>query len=118
MTDKQIIEYPHCKDCSEYFICKREGFNRYKPNFIKKTSCRNDCAYDHKCDFGGTPYDCPEFREWCYEDMEVARELGEVRYGNCYEPPLPSIFNISLIKNAIKDIKETGEQIWIKWINR
>lgn len=109
MTDKQIIEYPHCKDCSEYLICKKRGRNKYKPKFIEKTSCRADCAYDKRCDFGGTPYDCPEFREWCYEDMEVAKELSKK---GCYTPALLSL-NINL-KKCVKEIIEIGEQIWEK----
>lgn len=113
MTDKQIIEYPHCKDCSDYYICKKKGLNQYKPKFIYKSSCRVDCAYDKKCDFGGAPYDCPEFREWCYEDMEAAKELG---LGGCYTPPLPNL-GYKNIKSCIKEIIEIGKQIWIK-INR
>ena len=77
MADKeQIIEYPHCQSCLEYNICKAKGLNRYRPQYLNKTSCRNDCAYDYKCYFGGTPYECPEFREWCYNDMDVAQEFG------------------------------------------
>ena len=112
MTDKQIIEYPHCKDCPEYFICKKKGLNRYRPKFLYKSACDLECAYDWKCIYGSKPYECPYYREWCYEDMEVAKELG---VGGCYTQPLPSL-GIN-IKSCIKEIIEIGEQIWKK-INR
>ena len=110
-NNEQIIEYPHCKDCSEYFICKRKGLNRYKPKFLNKLSCGSDCAYDYKCFSNEKPYECPYFREWCYEDMEVAKELG---LKGCYKKTLPRInFNFS-----IQEIIEMGKNIWKKITNR
>lgn len=115
MSKCSIIEYPHCKDCIDYYYCKRKGFNKYRPKFIDKSSCRADCAYDKRCDFWGTPYDCPEFREWCYEDMEVAKELG---VGGCYQEPLPTLFNWSEIISIIKEIRDYGEKLWMNMFYR
>ena len=103
MKDDNIIEYPHCKECGEYFSCKRKGRTRYVPKFIEKTSCRWDCAYDKRCDWWGTPYDCPEFREWCYEDMVVAKEFN---MGGCYRE--------SKIESWTKQIMNIGEELWKK----
>lgn len=107
MTNRQVIEYPHCKDCSEYYVCKQKGLNEYRPKFLHKSSCGSDCAYDYKCIYGDKPYECPYYREWCYEDMEVARELN---VEGCYALPLLRV-NIS-IKNWIKEIIQIGEQLW------
>lgn len=112
MTDKeQIIEYPHCQSCLEYNICKAKGLNRYRPKYLNKTSCRNDCAYDHKCYFGGTPYECPEFREWCYNDMDVAKELN---IQGCYEQPNYIKFNNIKFNNFFEDIVQKGKILWTK----
>ena len=109
MTDKQIIEYPHCRDCPEYYICSKKGYNIYKPRFLKKQPCGSDCPYDYNCNF-----ECIEYRQWCYEDMEVAKELGAMRFEGCYEPPLARID----FKSIISEIKEKGRIIWANLINR
>lgn len=116
MTDKeQIIEYPHCQSCLEYNICKAKGLNRYRPKYLNKTSCRNDCAYDHKCYFGGTPYECLEFREWCYNDMDVAKEFG---HKGCYRESLNANKCFKDFRNYIALTIEKGKILWTKIKNR
>lgn len=105
---EQIIEYPHCQSCLEYNSCKAKGLNRYSPQYLNKTSCRDDCAYDHKCFFGGTPYECPEFREWCYNDLEVVKELN---IQGCYREP----FNLAKwIKDFVYTRIQEGRIIYTK----
>ena len=107
---EQVIEYPHCKECSEYYICKKRGLNKYKPKFLGRPipDCRKECAYDHKCDFREA-YECPEYREWCYNDMEVAKELG---LGGCYTPPQLNLgFGCFNFKNFIQEVINEGKRL-------
>lgn len=109
MTNKeQIIEYPYCRSCDGYACCKKWGLNKYRPKFLFKNSCYDDCAYDHECFFGGTPYECPEFREWCYNDMEVAKELN---IQGCYKEP----FNLAKwVKDFVYARIQEGKIVYTK----
>ena len=81
-----IIEYPHCKECSNYYRCKKKGYNKYKPKFLEKELCGEDCPYDFKCNF-----ECIEYRQWCYEDLEFAKEMYQMykdSISKCYKPSI------------------------------
>lgn len=112
MSNKQqIIEYPHCKECLEYYDCKEQGLNKYKPKFLKRPipDCRKECAYDYACEFGKRAYECPEYREWCYNDMEVAKELG---LGGCYTPPQLNLgFGNFNFKTFIQEVINEGRKL-------
>ena len=115
VNKEQIIEYPHCKECSEYYICKERGLTKYKPKFLERPvpDCKKECAYDHKCCYLGTPYECPEFRLWCYNDMEVAKELG---IGGCYTPPQLNVgFKNFNFKTFIQELIIEGRKLLDYW---
>ena len=63
------LEYPHCRDCSEYRRCKDKGFSIYKPKYLEFSEKCTDCSYDFNCTF-----DCPDYLELCLNDLEFARE--------------------------------------------
>lgn len=91
MSDENIIEYPHCQDCYEYDECKKSNLTGYYPRFLINPECKNECAYDKACLNYKKPFNCPEYRQWCYEDLEVAKEMGYTK--GCYKPPKPTLWD-------------------------
>lgn len=112
MSNKEkIIEYPHCKECLEYYICKEHGLTKYEPRLLGRPvpDCRKECAYDYKCDFRERAYECPEYRLWCYNDMEVAKELG---VGGCYTPPQLNLGFVNFnFKKFIQEVINEGKRL-------
>lgn len=73
-----LIEYPHCKNCNEHYYCKKHGLSHYKPRFLKLENyaeCLAECPYDKRCKIEAV-FECSQYRQWCEEDLEVAKEMN------------------------------------------
>ena len=63
------LEYPHCKNCSEYRRCKEKGYNVYKTKYLKFAEKCTECTYDFKC-----THDCPDYYELCLNEMILLKD--------------------------------------------